>query len=77
MNILNSLLNKNKKSQNKQINILNYCFVILFSLLLLYDTKKIQFNSKNCIIPDYINESIGIFLDIINIFVNIGRVNLK
>lgn len=54
--------------------ILSYVFIIIFSLLLLYDTKKLQINSQNCVIPDYINESIGIFLDIINLFNNILRV---
>ena len=54
--------------------ILSYVFIVIFSLLLLYDTKKLQINSQNCVIPDYINESIGIFLDIINLFNNILRV---
>tara|TARA_B100001758_G_C18400272_1_gene608555 strand:+ start:68 stop:763 length:696 start_codon:yes stop_codon:yes gene_type:complete len=52
-------------------NILSYIFIFIFCLLLLYDTKKLQINSKNCVVPDYINESIGIFLDIINLFSNI------
>ena len=57
--------------------ILSYVFIIIFSFLLLYDTKKLQVNAKKCIIPDYVNESISIFLDIINLFSNLGRVNAR
>jgi FtsH-binding integral membrane protein len=73
--LCNIFLNKNIQSQNKLGYILSYGFVILFSFLILYDTKKLQVNAKKCIIPDYINESVGIFLDIINIFANMGRIN--
>ena len=51
--------------------IISYIFITIFSFLILYDTKKLQINAKHCVIPDYINESIGIFLDIINLFQNI------
>ena len=77
MSMLNIFMNKNKQSQNKWSYILSYSFVILFSFLLLYDTKKLQVNAQKCIIPDYINESIGIFLDIINLFSNLGRINSR
>jgi FtsH-binding integral membrane protein len=77
MRLLNIFLNKDNVSQNKWSYILSYGFVILFSFLLLYDTKKLQVNAKKCIIPDYINESIGIFLDIINLFSNMGRINSR
>tara|TARA_Y100000991_G_C21970651_1_gene349262 strand:+ start:1087 stop:1836 length:750 start_codon:yes stop_codon:yes gene_type:complete len=77
MRLLNIFMNKDSKSQNKWSYILSYGFVILFSFLLLYDTKKLQVNAKKCLIPDYINESIGIFLDIINLFANMGRINSR
>ena len=67
----------NVKTYNKWSIILSYGFIVLFSFLLLYDTKKIQINSMKCKNPDYINESLGIFLDIINLFSNIGRVNIN
>jgi len=74
MSIFNMVLNKNKKSQQKFVYILSYGFVVIFCFLLLYDTKKLQVNSKKCVTPDYINESIGIFLDIINLFSNLGNI---
>lgn len=54
-----------------------YAFIVLFVFLLLYDTKKLQVNAEKCVVPDYINESIGIFLDIINLFSNITRAKLR
>ncbi len=52
--------------------ILSYGIVLLFVIFLLYDTKRLQINAKQCIekTVDYINESLGIFLDVVNIFVN-------
>lgn len=71
------IFTKNAQSYNKWSIILSYGFVILFSFLLLYDTKKLQVNAKNCKIPNYINESIGIFLDIINLFSNLTRIKAR
>ena len=51
--------------------------VVLFTFILLYDTKKLQINAKNCKIPDYVNESINVFLDIINIFANLVTGRLR
>jgi len=68
MRLCDIFLNKNKN--NNWTYYLSYFFVFIFSFLLLYDTKKLQVNAKTCKDPDYINESIGIFLDIINIYSN-------
>lgn len=62
---------------------LSYTFVLLFSLFLLYDTKIQQVKALNCqnlvnnfkIYPNYPRESLGIFLDIINLFTNLGTIN--
>jgi FtsH-binding integral membrane protein len=47
-------------------------FVVLFCFFILYDTKNIMVRAQNCIenrnVPDYINESMNIFLDVINLF---------
>tara|TARA_Y100001970_G_C14246215_1_gene868461 strand:- start:3183 stop:3932 length:750 start_codon:yes stop_codon:yes gene_type:complete len=56
---------------------LSYGIVGLFTFILLYDTKKLQINAKNCKIPDYVNESINVFLDIINIFANLVTGRLR
>ena len=63
--------------------LLSYAFVLLFSFYLLYDTKLQQIKALKCqdlvnnfkIYPNYPRESLGIFLDIINLFSNIGRIN--
>jgi FtsH-binding integral membrane protein len=53
-----------------------YFFIVLFSLYILYDTKMLQIRAKNCIKADYVNESLHLFLDIVNIFarmLSLGR----
>ena len=72
--------------QNTKMSlIISYSFVLLFSLFLLYDTKILQIKAKNCqkiikefnIYPNYPKESLSIFLDILNLFTNIGNINLR
>ena len=53
----------------------SYFFIILFTLFILYDTKKYRLMLKvvkNLV--DYINESLGIVLDALNLFQNIADV---
>ena len=54
----------------------SYFFIVLFTLFILYDTKKIQINAVGCkeTKVDYINESLNIFLDALNLFQNIAEV---
>ena len=54
----------------------SYFFIALFTLFILYDTKKIQVNAKNCKTKtvDYINESLGIVLDALNLFQNVADI---
>ena len=54
----------------KRSKIISYISIIIFSLYIMYDTKKIIINADNCVNPDYINESLGLFLDTLNIFQN-------
>ena len=56
---------------------LSYGLIMIFSLFILYDTKKLQINAKKCVIPNYINESLGIFIDILNLFSNIGNISSR
>ena len=58
------------KQNEKRSRIISYISIIIFSLYIMYDTKKILVNADNCVNPDYINESLGLFLDSINIFQN-------
>jgi len=64
----------NRKNPNaKRPKIFSYILIVLFIFFLLYDTKKIQVNAKNCktATADYINESLGVVLDILNLFQNL------
>ncbi len=57
--------------------VMSYIFIVLFMLFILYDTKRLQINAKNCINADYIKESLGLFLDIFNIFVRLLSLNTR
>ena len=56
--------------KNKNIKSITYISVIIFSLLMIYDTKKIVY-SKLCNPIDYTSSTAGLFLDIINMFQNL------
>jgi len=49
---------------------ITYVSVVIFSLLMVYDTKRIIF-SKLCNPVDYTSSTAGLFLDIINMFKNL------
>ena len=49
----------------------SYFVIILFSVYIIYDTKRLQHNAKQCVRADYITESLNLFLDIYNIFIRI------
>lgn len=51
-----------------------YGGLILFSMFLLYDTQKIVANAERKLEYDPINESIGIYMDTINIFIRIASI---
>jgi len=64
----------NRKNPNaKRPKVFAYILIVLFIFFLLYDTKKIQVNAKKCITEkaDYINESLGVILDVLNLFQNL------
>ena len=46
-------------------------FVFIFMMLILYDTKLLRVKAEHCIVPDYPTDSLGLFLDVINLFSNI------
>lgn len=66
------IMNRNNPAV-KRPKIFAYILIVLFIFFLLYDTKKIQVNAKNCKIEkvDYINESLGVILDVLNLFQNL------
>ena len=51
--------------------IISYISLVLFSFFMLWDTKKLIVNAKQCVNADYINDSLGIVLDGLNIFTDI------
>lgn len=50
-------------------------FVFVFMMLIMYDTKFLIEKSKVCTYPDYPQDSLGLFLDILNLFNNITILN--
>ena len=53
--------------------ILSAIFVVIFSFLILYDTKILREKAKTCTItgvPDYPKDSLALFLDAVNLFNN-------
>ena len=54
-------------------DLLVYIMIVIFIFMgfILYDTKRLQINAKNCVKADYIKESLKLFLDILNIFVRL------
>jgi FtsH-binding integral membrane protein len=61
--------------RNKYGRFISYISIIIFIMFILYDTKQVQENAKKCITADYINESLNLYLDVINLFANIYNVN--
>ena len=59
------------KNRSMLLRGVSYFFIVVFMFYILYDTKRLQINAKNCVIADYIRESLGLFLDIYNIFIRL------
>jgi len=60
-----------KYVSKKRFKMMSYFFIGLFMMYILFDTKRLQVNAKNCIVADYISESLKLFLDIWNIFIRL------
>jgi len=71
MELVISLLSSKDYITTKSFKIMSYFFIGLFMVYILYDTKRLQTNAKNCIVADYISESLKLFLDIWNIFIRL------
>jgi FtsH-binding integral membrane protein len=59
---------------NLYYKVLSALFVGVFMMLILYDTKMLKEKAKMCIIPDYPKDSLGLFLDIVNLFSSVTMV---
>ena len=49
---------------------ISYAAIVLFSFFMLHDTKELIVKAKKCVKADYINDSLSVFLDGMNLFVN-------
>lgn len=65
---------RDKKRPNNYSRTLSYISIALFAIFILYDTKQLMINRQNCVRPDYINESLNLFLDSLNMFTNIYHI---
>tara|TARA_B100000242_G_C43053542_1_gene492461 strand:+ start:2585 stop:3340 length:756 start_codon:yes stop_codon:yes gene_type:complete len=71
-----------EKGNNEKLSnysrMISYLAIGVFSLFIMYDTKQVLVNASGCKVspfgPDYINESINLFLDSMNLFTNLYRV---
>lgn len=58
---------------------ISYTAIAIFSLFIMYDTKQVIVNAAGCKVspfgPDYINESINLFLDSLNLFTNLYSID--
>jgi FtsH-binding integral membrane protein len=59
------------RNMTNYYKILSAVFVFIFMMLILYDTKLLRVKAQQCTIPDYPTDSLGLFLDIINLFGNV------
>lgn len=66
---------RNKRIPSTYSRILSYITIALFSLFIMYDTKKLIKGARNCVNPDYINQSLNLFLDTLNMFTSLYRVS--
>ena len=70
-------LNKRTNKENlTYIRGVSYFIIILFVFFILYDTKKIMIGAKMCkeMTADYINQSLGIVIDALNLFQSFSNV---
>lgn len=56
------------KGMTTYYKILSAILTFVFMLFILYDTKLLRVKAKQCVIPDYPTDSMGLFLDIVNLF---------
>jgi len=59
------------KDMSNYYKLLSAAFVFIFMMLILYDTKLLRIKAQQCTVPDYPTDSLGLFLDIINLFSNV------
>lgn len=68
---------RSKKQNQNYIKYSSYFIIVLFIFFIMYDTKKIIVGAKLCKekTADYINQSLGIVIDALNIFTSLTNVS--
>lgn len=62
----------NNVGMSTYCKLLSAGFVVLFSMLILYDTKLLRVKAEQCTYPNYPLDSLGLFLDIVNLYTNVS-----
>ena len=71
-----SLFAKTPKDAGRFQQWLSWFAVVLFTLFVGYDVQVLQTHAKACKQdPDYVNESINVYLDVLNLFQGIGNLS--
>ena len=69
---------RNNLNENRGVfRAISYVVIFIFMGYILYDTKRLQINAKECVKADYVKESLKLFLDILNIFLRILSLKRK
>jgi FtsH-binding integral membrane protein len=67
------LLGAPKENLSGMSHILSIIGTLIFSIYVAYDTQVLKEDARKCKgHPDYINSALGLYLDIVNLFVNTG-----
>jgi FtsH-binding integral membrane protein len=72
-----TLKKRNKKQNTNYVKGVSYFIIVLFIFFIMYDTKKIIVAAKHCkeSTVDYINQSLGIVIDALNIFQSLANIS--
>ena len=67
------LIGAPKENLSGMSHILSLVATFIFSIYVAYDTQVLKENARKCKThPDYINSALGLYLNILNLFVNTG-----
>ena len=68
-----TFMTKDQKVENSIGSWINRAFVLLFALYVAFDVEAMKVNARRCVSPpDYINESLHLYLDYVNLYKHIG-----
>lgn len=62
------------KSVSTFNTVLSWIGMALFSVYVAFDTQRLKIDARSKKAPDYVQSSLGLYLDIINLFQNVGMI---